>query len=181
MSTSIDKDYFLSTTSDTTENFRGFWDNTGSSAFSITVVAVVIVAVLFLLMRLLKSYNMSKSSSCPNKARKRAGIIQSTADLYALQNCGRPVTILYYANFCSHCKVAKPAFEQAAEASGAEMYMCEADPNRHDAILTTTELHELDVHGFPAVIKYDGDKAVSYKGERTPEAYKTFAEKPVPA
>eukprot|EP00965_Chrysotila_dentata_P259279 6213505-Pleurochrysis_carterae.AAC.1 len=174
----IDEDYFIGNSEEV--KFRGVWESGTSSAFSITVVSVVIVAVLFLLMRLWNSYDMSMSSTCPRKPGKRAGSIRSSSDLYALQNCGRPVTIMYYADFCGHCKLAKPAFDQAAENSNAEMYVCEADPNRQDAILTVTELHEMQVHGFPSVIKYDGDKAISYKGERTSESYKSFAEKPVP-
>jgi len=86
-----------------------------------------------------------------------------------------------YADWCGHCKEAKPSFEEISKngevsiANGTvvTVRMLNADDPKNES-----ELTRLKVAGYPTLILETTDgKRIEFKGERTTQAYLDFLNK----
>ena len=77
------------------------------------------------------------------------------------------VVILYFANWCGHCKDLKPDYQKLADgAKGFTVAAVDADNNDGliELIQSMGENSEYDVRGFPTVVSYEGGKYYSTYG-----------------
>ena len=97
-------------------------------------------------------------------------------------NLDKPRFSICYADWCGHCKAAKPSFEeiskdgQVAVGNGSvvvEVRMLNADdPKNKD------ELKRLNVVGYPSLFLETTDgKVIEFKGERSTKGYLDFLNK----
>jgi len=80
-----------------------------------------------------------------------------------LKNGGN-VVVLYFANWCGHCKSLKPAYQEFADnAKGFTVAAVDGDDNDGLTDLINSK-DEYAVHGFPTIVSYDGGKYFSTYG-----------------
>ena len=85
--------------------------------------------------------------------------------------------VIAKADWCGHCKKAKPAFDALAAASpiklknGTSVTVRVLDADRDKA-----EVESLNVRGFPSIIYMKGGSPMEYSGERTYEGVVSFLE-----
>ena len=91
--------------------------------------------------------------------------------------------IMYYAEWCPHCKTAMPDFDKLAESgitvAGQPIKMSKYDNASEDPIhkkaFEDAEAKGLKIKGFPTFILITADgKTYEHKGERSFEAYTKF-------
>jgi len=123
----------------------------------------VIFTVLSLLVAVAYVYNTSKES------------FQNSTSL------DKPRFTICYADWCGHCKAAKPSFEeiskdgQVSVANGTvvTVRMLNADDSNNES-----ELKRLKVVGYPTLILETTDgKRIEFKGERNTQGYLDFLNK----
>jgi thiol-disulfide isomerase/thioredoxin len=110
--------------------------------------------------------------------------VYSTYSKESFQNntpLDKPRLSICYADWCGHCKAAKPSFEEISKdgqvsiANGTvvEVRMLNADDSKNES-----ELKRLKVEGYPTLILETTDgKRIEFKGERTTQAYLDFLNK----
>ena len=92
---------------------------------------------------------------------------------------GNHKLVLYYAEWCGHCKVAKPEFAklgstQTIGASTVDIQTVNAEEDKE-------AMKGVNVRGYPTIILYDpkGKIVEEYGGERTEAALQAFLKKNV--
>lgn len=92
---------------------------------------------------------------------------------------GNHKLVLYYADWCGHCKVFKPEYAklgstQTIGASTVDIQMVNADSDKE-------AMKGVNVRGYPTVILYDpkGQVVEEYGGERTLQGLQLFLKKNV--
>ena len=92
---------------------------------------------------------------------------------------GNHKLVLYYADWCGHCKVCKPEFQKlgAKQTIGAR----QVDIAMVNAEKDAEAMKGVQVRGYPTIILYDpkGQVVEEYQGERTEEAFHSFLEQNV--
>ena len=82
---------------------------------------------------------------------------------------------MYYADWCGHCKTAKPAFEKLASSgpvvvNGKKCMLQMVSPEKEPE-----KAKDKPIRGFPTFLFESPDgQVVEYKGERNTEAYLKF-------
>ena len=102
------------------------------------------------------------------------GELKGSIQLEAFNNHNeKPVLVMYYANWCGHCKRAKPEFQKLKDEykGNVELIMidCELDENKK-------LVESAKIEGFPTIRYYPSGMNEAYKeytGERT---YSNFVE-----
>lgn len=85
--------------------------------------------------------------------------------------------VIAKADWCGHCKKAKPAFDALLAASpiklkdGTSVTVRVLDADRDKA-----EVESMNVRGFPSIIYMKGGSPMEYSGERTYEGVVSFLE-----
>ena len=85
--------------------------------------------------------------------------------------------VIAKADWCGHCKKAKPAFDALVAASpiklkdGTSVTVRVLDADRDKA-----EVESMNVRGFPSIIYMKGGSPMEYSGERTYEGVVSFLE-----
>ena len=104
--------------------------------------------------------------------------LRSRSELMRAIESDEETTIMYHAPWCGHCAAAKPSFEKAAKGTDSKMFTCNSDPQGPNALLSIEDLKNLQIEGFPAVVKYGPKNRYSkvYFGPRSEQAYRNFAE-----
>lgn len=150
-------------------NYRGV----NNSRFPIMMVVAVLILIAMLAFTF-KNKTGLLASSCPSKRGVKE--LTSKKQLIDFINSDSETVVMYYAPWCGHCADAKPEFEKAAETS-ANMAMINADPSPGANILTSKDLQDLSVEGFPTVVKYapGGNGSEIHQGSRTNESFSEFA------
>ena len=77
--------------------------------------------------------------------------------------------LIFYAPWCGHCKKAMPEFIKATEMSNGKVMLVNSDDPKNKKLI-----QEHGVSGFPTIKKANGTE---YKGGRTSEDIKSFADK----
>jgi thiol-disulfide isomerase/thioredoxin len=85
-------------------------------------------------------------------------------------NEDKPAMVLWYADWCGHCKQALPAFIEASkkDQSGSRWYAMESEH-------VDDGWGSWEIKGFPTVRKWKHGKWTPYEGPRTADAYDAFA------
>jgi thiol-disulfide isomerase/thioredoxin len=102
------------------------------------------------------------------------GTIKGNIEFEAFDNHPTPMFVMYYADWCGHCKRAKPHFENlmSQNMNGVKMMAIDAD-DKSNADLIKSQ----DIQGFPTIRYYPsglGKNYQDYDGERTMDGFKTF-------
>ena len=96
---------------------------------------------------------------------------------------GKHEFIMYYANWCPHCKTAMPDFDKLADSgitvAGQSVKLSKYDNASENAedkkAFEDAKAKGLDIKGFPTFILITSDgKTYEHKGERTIQAYTKF-------
>jgi protein disulfide-isomerase A1 len=80
--------------------------------------------------------------------------------------------VLFYADWCGHCKKIKPVWEEtSSEVNESEVKMImvncgEGTPSDQKI------MKKYSIDGYPTIIKFVNGKAQLYQGERDPESFK---------
>jgi len=72
--------------------------------------------------------------------------------------------VLFYADWCGHCKTLKPVWTEAAEKSNGKMI--QLDVGSKDGSQTEI-LDKYNIDGFPTILVFQNGKTEIYKGPRT--------------
>lgn len=146
-------------------------ENTVTMCTALLGLAMCLVAIACLRKHMRQ---LVPGSVCPRSADIS---VASRDDLMRFIESDHEVTVMYHAPWCPHCADAKPQFESAAaENPQQKMLTCNADPA--GPTLTHADLKNLQIEGFPSVIKYGPGNRYSkvYFGPRDKESYSQFAQ-----
>lgn len=93
-------------------------------------------------------------------------------------NGKNPTLVLFYANWCGHCKKLKPTWEEAtktAEKSGLTMVQIDVGGNDNDSEEITKKNAEItkkyNIDGYPTIILFKDGRQIPYEGPRTTEGF----------
>ena len=89
--------------------------------------------------------------------------------------------VLIYANWCGHCQMLKPKWEEAKKMLNHNVSVIEiedSDPYKHDKIeMLNNELNgeqKVEVMGYPTLFKIQDNKLEYYQKEREPSQMSQF-------
>jgi thiol-disulfide isomerase/thioredoxin len=89
----------------------------------------------------------------------------STEAMSEKPKIGKDTVLIFYADWCGHCKDAKPVFEKA-RSENSKIVLINSDENK-DLV------EQFNIKGFPTIIKGDGTK---YQSGRTVKGITNFAD-----
>lgn len=84
---------------------------------------------------------------------------------------------MYYADWCGHCKTAKPEFAKlgSTQTIGDQVvHIKMVNPETHP-----DEAKGVDIRGFPTIVLKNGDKIVEYSGQRKYSDFLSFLQENV--
>ena len=91
----------------------------------------------------------------------------------------KPVFIMFQANFCGFCKMAKPDFQEFAE-KNTNFFVAtiQADSQNPDVANFKNKINKIypDLVGFPSYMFYAQGKRIIYNGGRSYKDLQTFAD-----
>jgi thioredoxin-like negative regulator of GroEL len=95
--------------------------------------------------------------------------IESEDELKALCDTHEVVVVMFYADWCGHCKAMKPKFVEAAQTSKGAFALVD---DKQRSLMSTYK-----IRGFPTIKKlHRNGQVTEFTGPRTVDALKTFAE-----
>lgn len=150
-------------------------DPDGSSDVGTTVMIVVIVVVLVAAAACCWCFS-NKSDGCGSGGCARAGgrVTNGSADeVTSREEITTPdaVLVMFYANWCGHCKTTKPTFKAASTKASVRFLLVDCDKIEREL------LEELGVEGFPTIMVLKNGKQVGppYAGDRTEVSFLEYA------
>ncbi len=138
---------------------------------------VTIVIILIVILAIFRAANLTMGFG----VRAHLGNLRTSFSIEGFegQDASSPVLVMYYADWCGHCKRAKPQLEAAKSQyrGKVKIVMLNAEDPENASILK-----QEDVQGFPTIRYYKsgmpvaGKKSVyeEYNGERTKEDFLQF-------
>lgn len=92
----------------------------------------------------------------------------------------KPVFIMFQANFCGYCKLAKPAFQEFAEKNKDKFFVAtiQADSQIPEVQQLKEKSQKIypNLIGFPSYLLYFKGKRIIYNGGRTLQDLQSFAD-----
>ena len=80
--------------------------------------------------------------------------------------------VLFYADWCGHCKKIKPVWEETSnEVNEEELKMIKVNCGEGTPA-DQKIMKKYSIDGYPTIIKFVNGKAQMYQGERDPESFK---------
>lgn len=100
---------------------------------------------------------------------------QTKARCEGFSNQDEPVFRMFFAEWCGHCKKAKPEFsplvgEQTIKGKKVKIVMIDAEKEKELA-------KQFNVSGYPTFILTKDGQNITYDGERTQSGFRSFLEK----
>lgn len=90
-------------------------------------------------------------------------------------NKNNSVFVLYYVNWCPHCRVVKPEWEKLEEDNDLNIVVKKINCEENEKIA-----EEKNIEGFPTIqLEYTNGEVKSYEGERTYSGFKEFLNKEI--
>ena len=93
-------------------------------------------------------------------------------------NGDKPTLVLFYADWCGHCKKLKPTWSKTAELAkekGLTMIQINVGGEESDSEETKKKNAEIskkyNIDGYPTIILFKNGNAIPYDGPRTPEGF----------
>ncbi len=137
---------------------------------------VTIVIILIVILSIFRAANLTMGFG----VRAHLGNLRTSFMIEGFEGEGQgPALVMYYANWCGHCKNTKPQLEAAKKEYNGKIkiIMIDADEKGNDALLK-----QEDVQGFPTIRYYKsglptlGSKGnyEEYNGDRTKEDFLQF-------
>ena len=104
------------------------------------------------------------------------GDLKGTFEIEAFNNNEEPTFVMYYADWCGHCKRTKPEFEKLGNKyKNIKIVALNAeDPENKDLVKSQ------GINGFPTIRFYQSginDKYDEYSGDRTHEDFMSYLDK----
>ena len=101
----------------------------------------------------------------------KEGFEIESSDLDQQVNSGTKL-VLFYADWCGHCKKIKPIWDETAEEVNKDdkkmiKVNCGEGTDKDQEIMK-----KYSIDGYPTIIKFVNGKASLYQGERDPESFK---------
>jgi len=114
---------------------------------------IAILLIIFLLAYFITQYKegFDGEDSSPAEIEKRVASPEKTL-------------VLFYADWCGHCKTLKPIWKEAKDKSNGKMI--QIDVGAKDGSMTHV-LDKYDIEGFPTILVFQNGKSVPYNGSRT--------------
>ena len=145
-----------------------------SKSISMSNPLIMVVLLLILLIVILAVFrSVSPFLNLGFEVSAHIGDLRGSFELEAFSNSKEPCFVMYYANWCGHCKTTKPHFQKLIENYKGnvkiEMIDCESPENK-------TRVQEEGINGYPTIKYYPkGYPGVSqdYSGARE---YSDFVE-----
>ena len=139
---------------------------------------ITIIIILIIVLSIFRAANLSMGFGL----QAHLGNIRTSFMIEGFEGESAPALVMYYADWCGHCKRTKPLLEKArGEYKGViKIVMLDADASENASLLK-----QEDVSGFPTIRFYKsgvpqvGKKSdyVEYDGERTKEDFLQFLHK----
>ncbi len=147
--------------------------------FSNPLIAIVsIIILLIVILAIFRATHLTMGFGF----RAHLGNLRTSFTIEGFENDSSPVLVMYYADWCGHCKRTKPELEKAMSAySGPiKIVMVDGDASENSALMK-----QEDVQGFPTIRYYKsgmptvGSKSEyeEYNGGRTKEDFLQFLNK----
>lgn len=121
------------------------------------------------------------SSSCGSRAAARVDIqeLHSAQDAVKLLKASKPALILFYADFCGHCKQMMPDFEQAAKEASSKtgIIIAKVESGKlKDMASVSSQLPA--INGFPTMCtNYEGNGIQAHVGRKDRAAIEALIQK----
>jgi thiol-disulfide isomerase/thioredoxin len=138
---------------------------------------VTIVIILIVILSIFRAANLTMGFG----VRAHLGNLRTSFSIEGFegQDASAPVLVMYYADWCGHCKRAKPQLEAAKNQyrGKVKIVMLNAEDPENASILK-----QEDVQGFPTIRYYKSGMPIAgkksdyeeYNGERTKEDFLQF-------
>ncbi len=139
------------------------------------IAIVTVVIVLIVILSIFRAANLTMGFG----VQAHLGNLRTSFMIEGFEGDSAPALVMYYADWCGHCKRTKPLLERArGEYKGKiKIVMLDADASENAPLLK-----QEDVNGFPTIRYYKsgvpkvGKKSdyEEYNGERTKEDFLQF-------
>ncbi len=136
---------------------------------------VTIVIILIVILAIFRATNLTMGFG----VKAHLGNLKTSFSIEGYENGSSPALVMYYADWCGHCKRTKPELEAAkSQYKGKiKIVMVDADADENAALLK-----QEDIQGFPTIRYYkNGMPSVGtksqyeeYNGSRTKEDFLQF-------
>ena len=98
-------------------------------------------------------------------------ITRCNTNVIEQENYSNDNIVLYYADWCGHCKQFMPEWENAANQLGSKIRF-----TKINCVNDKKRCENESIKGFPTVILYRNGKKMEFNGERTVDGLKKFIE-----
>ena len=135
-------------------------------------MVILLLLIILLILGLVRIMNPSFSTGVGINA--HIGTIKGSINLEAFENSNGPQFVCFVADWCGHCKRAKPEINKLKEQGVKGVEIIEVDSDKSPELVK-----ENGVQGFPTMRFYRqglSNKSIfeDYTGDRTAEGMKTF-------
>ncbi len=123
------------------------------------IAIVSIIIILIVILAIFRASNLTMGFG----VRAHLGNLRTSFSIEGFENESTPVLVMYYAEWCGHCKNTKPELEKAKNAySGPiQIVMLDGDAPENSALMK-----QEDIQGFPTIRYYkSGMPKVGVKNE----------------
>lgn len=134
----------------------------------VILVLILIIIVLGLIRLVYPTFTVGVGINA------HVGALKGSVNFEAFDNHDSPMLVMYYADWCGHCKRAKPHFEELIKKNlnGVKVMALNAE-DKSNADLVKSQ----NIQGFPTIRWYPSGLNSDYKefeGDRTLEGFQDF-------
>lgn len=135
------------------------------------VIIIVLLVILIIVLAIFRS--VSPFLNLGFEINAHIGDLKTSFEIEAFNNNSDPMLIMYYANWCGHCKRAKPEFQKLIDSYQGNvkvsMIDCEAAENKD-------MVQEQQIKGFPTIRYYPTGLTENYQEYSGGRTYSDFIE-----
>ena len=149
------------------------FNNISKSMLSNPLIQVIIVIIiLIIVLALIRIVYPEFTTGIGFNA--HVGTLKGSIQLEAFENNNGPMFVMYYADWCGHCKTTKPHFKELMNESpeNIKVMMVNVEDKENKELVESQ-----DIKGFPTIRFYKNglnNDYDEYEGERTIDGFKTF-------
>lgn len=124
-------------------------------------VVLVLVVISFLVVWFYMKYSKEGFEIKPSESDKLDALIKTS----------EPTLVLFYADWCGHCKTLKPVWDETAEKANTDKQkMVKIDVGGKDEE-TKELLTKYKIDGFPTILVFQNGKPTPYEGAKTVDGF----------
>ena len=139
------------------------------------VISVIVLLIILIVLSVIRLLMPSFGAGVGIKG--HFGSIKGNINLEAFENTNKPALVIFYAEWCGHCKRCMPEVEKLKNENieGVEIITIDSDKNPE-------MIKEHNVQGFPTIRMYpqglsNNTNFENFNDERTLSGFKTFLER----